>query len=110
MNYDKLGGQAFIAGAAIAVLASFVSSDLGMIKAVLVLLGAIVGLLNINDKDTTHFLVAVVAILAVGNANFDVVPVFGILLQKMLGNIVVFVAPAAVIVAIKAVYSMASGR
>ena len=110
VNYDKIGGWAFILGAAIAVLTSFVSGDLWTIKAVLVLLGVIVGLLNVNDKDITHFLVAVIAILAVGNANFDAVPVVGGLLQKILGNIVVFVAPAAVIAAIKAVYVVASGK
>ncbi len=110
MNYDKLGAWAFILGAGIAVLTAFVSSDSGGFKAVLALLGVVVGLLNVNDKDITHFLVAVIAILAVGNANFDAVPVFGGLLQKMLGNIVIFVTPAAVIVAVKAVYSMASGK
>ncbi|MBI3412940.1 MAG: hypothetical protein HY051_02575 [Candidatus Aenigmarchaeota archaeon] len=110
MNYDKLGAWAFILGALVVVLASFVTADVGLLKSALVVLGIIVGLLNINDRDITHFLVAVIAILAVGNANFDAVPVFGNLIQKTLQNIVVFVAPAAAITAIKAVYTMASGK
>jgi len=110
MNYDKLGAWAFILGALTAVLASFVTADTGLLKPILVVLGIIIGLLNINDKDITHFLVAVIAILVVGNANFDAVPVAGNLIKKTLQNIVVFVAPAAVIAAVKAVYSVAPGR
>ncbi|MBI4177378.1 MAG: hypothetical protein HY516_03345 [Candidatus Aenigmarchaeota archaeon] len=110
MDYDKLGTWAFILGSAIAVLSAFISADAALLKTILVLLGIIVGLLNVSDKDITHFLVAAIAMLAVGNANFDSVPVFGSVLQKMFGNMVIFVAPAAAIAAVKAVYSIASGN
>lgn len=110
MDSEKLGAWSFILGVVIAVLVSLLSLDAPMLMIVLVLLGLIVGLLNVNDKDTTHFLVAVIALAAAGNANVDLIPLIGAQLQDVLRNIGVFVAPAAVIVALKAIYEMASGK
>ncbi len=110
MDSEKLGAWSFILGAAIAVLVSLLSLDAPLLMVVLVLLGSIVGLLNVNDKDTTHFLVAVIALAAAGNANVDLIPLIGTQLQNVLRNVGVFVAPAAVIVALKAIYEMASGK
>ncbi len=110
MDSEKLGAWSFILGIVIAVLVSLLSLDAPLLMAVLVVLGSIVGLLNVNDKDTTHFLVAVIALAAAGNANVDLIPVVGTQLQNILRNVGVFVAPAAVIVALKAIYEMASGK
>ncbi len=110
MDPDKLGAWSFIAGAVIAVFASLLSFDTPSLTAALVILGFLVGFLNISDKDTTHFLVAAIALIAAGNANVNAIPVVGTILQNMLRNIGIFVAPAAAIVALKAVYEIASGK
>ncbi|MFH0889817.1 MAG: hypothetical protein V1836_01585 [Candidatus Aenigmatarchaeota archaeon] len=111
MNIDtgKIGSLAFILGTAVSFLTPFIALDPIIVKALLVILGAVVGLLNVNDKDTTHFLVAAITIIAAGNVNAGSLPYIGLLIQQILGNIGVFVAPAAVIVAIKAIYTIASG-
>ncbi len=110
VDHEKLGAWSFIAGVVIVILASLLSIEASLLTSVLILLGLIVGLLNVEDKDTTHFLVAVIALAAAGNANLNTVPLVGAQLQNILRNIGVFVAPAAVIVALKAVYEMASGK
>ena len=110
MNADRIGAWSFIVGAGLAVLAVFLPLDAVLVTSALVLLGLLVGFLNINDKDTTHFLVAVIAIAAAGNANLDIVPFVGSQLQNILRNIAIFIAPAAIIVALKAIYEMASGK
>ncbi|MBI4168083.1 MAG: hypothetical protein HY515_03940 [Candidatus Aenigmarchaeota archaeon] len=110
MSTEKIGAWSFIVGAIVAVLAALLSFDTSAVTTLLVVLGFIVGLLNINDKDTTHFLVAVIALAAAGNANVDAIPVVGAQLQNILRNIGIFVAPAAAIVALKSIYEMASGK
>ncbi|MBI4177717.1 MAG: hypothetical protein HY516_05135 [Candidatus Aenigmarchaeota archaeon] len=110
MKAEKLGAWSFIAGAAITILASLLSLDTPLMMTLLVVLGLVVGFLNVKDKHTTHFLVAVIALAAAGNANVNLIPVVGTQLQNILRNIAIFVAPAAVIVALKAIYEMASGR
>jgi len=75
----------------------------------LVVLGTIVGFLNVTAKETTEFLVAAIALIAAGGAGLNVIVWgnIGIYLQSILSNITVFVAPAAVVVALKAVFELA---
>ncbi len=110
MDADKLGAWSFMAGAGIAIFTSLLSLDAPLLTTALVILGFVVGFLNVSDKDTTHFLVAVIALAAAGNANVDAIPVVGATLQNVLRNVGIFVAPAAAVVALKVVYEMASGK
>ena len=109
MKMDKLGEWAFIAGVIIAVVAAFVG--IPMVTAALVVLGLLVGFLNVTEKETTSFLVAAIALIAAGTVAFggldSVIPGIGTLLNNIVGNIAVFVAPAAILVALKAVWAMA---
>ncbi len=116
MDMDQIGEYAFLACVIIAVLAGIaagaVAAYAGWITLALVVLGVVVGLLNVSEKETTAFLVAAIALLAAGNiAEWTVVNevVFGLgtMIAKILGNVAAFVAPAAVIVALKAVWTMA---
>jgi hypothetical protein len=111
MQLEKIGELAFLACVAIAVIAGLVSAEAnGMIIGVLVVLGLIVGLLNISEKETTPFLIAAAALIIAGTASFSIIPVAGAYLDRILANIGVFVAPAAVLVALKAVYALASKK
>ncbi|MBI2653265.1 hypothetical protein HYX02_00490 [Candidatus Woesearchaeota archaeon] len=109
---SKMGQWAFIIGILLAVLLGFVPENLlGMATLVLVVLGLIVGFLNVTEKETTPFLIAGIALLATGNASdsLRVIPpdVLGSFLVGAVNNIAAFVAPAAIVVALKAIQSLA---
>ena len=95
---DQLGAWSFILGLALAIILAFVAVNFAWL---LILLGIIVGLLNIQDKEVTQFLVAAIALIAVGSADVNILGI-----PLILSNIVTFVSPAAVIVAVKAVYAI----
>ena len=111
----KMGQWAFIIGVIIAIVVGLFSSNLGVntegwLVLLLVVLGLIVGLLNVTEKETTPFLVAAAALLITGTAGntLAVIPTLGSYLQGVVEAIAVFVAPAAIVVALKAIQSLAS--
>ena len=114
MAYEKIGGWAFILGVVIAIVAGLASGALdaaaaGFVTLALVVLGLVVGFLNIGDKEVNNFLVAAIAIVLLGTARLEVIPVIGDpYLYKMVLNVSAFVAPAALVVALKSVYNLAS--
>ncbi len=124
MDLEKIGGYAFLLGVIIAVIAGLAAGMLsttqaGYVALVLVILGLIVGFLNIKDKQITNFLVAAIALMVLGIATGDVATgglavidklYAGKFLVSIVANIAVFVAPAALIVALKEVYNIASGK
>jgi len=111
-----MGAWAFTGGMVIAVLAGLLQQttinliDAGTATAILSVLGLVVGYLNISDKETTEFLVATVALMLSATAlvgALAVVPVIASTVAPILNNFVVFVAPAAAVVAIKALFEAA---
>ena len=111
---SKLGEWSFVGGILVAVVVALFSSNIsgeikGWLILLLVVLGLLVGFLNITEKETTPFLVAVVALLATGTAGttLSLIPVIGMYLQPIVMNIAVFVTPAAIVVALKAIQSLA---
>ena len=112
----KIGSWSFILGVVISVLAGVVISPVpGWLVLALGVLGLIVGFLNITSRESTPFLVAAIA-LVVSSSGFSSVlstlPVGAVVtaVRTMLGNIAIFVAPAAVLVALRAIYSLASSE
>ena len=110
----KLGEWSFIGGIIITIVVSlFKVSDTigGWLLLLLVVLGLIVGLLNVTEKETTPFLVAAAALLITGTTggSLAIIPVIGGYLQNIVQNIAVFVTPAAIVVALKAIQSLAKG-
>jgi len=112
---NKFGHYAFIAGVLLAFIVGLfplavakANVQMGVII-VLVLLGLLVGFLNITGKETTQFLVASIALMGGGAAlgGLKVIPLVGDLIYNILLYIAVFVAPAALVVALKAIYSLA---
>ena len=112
---QKIGAYAFVAGVAIAVIAGiasgFVAAYAGAITLILVVLGLVVGYLNISDKEVLTFIVASIGLMVAGSANLTaidtLVPNMGTVLQAILANIVVFIAPAVIVVGLKTVYALA---
>jgi hypothetical protein len=74
------------------------------------ILGLFVGFLNISARETTKFLVAAIALLLVGSGGVQSLPWVGGYMDAILWNISQFVAPAVLIVALKAVVEMARGK
>ena len=107
----KLGHYAFIIGVIIAIVAGIFERAIKPETAtlILVVLGIIVGFMNVSAKETTSFLVAAIALLIAGTANVDIISVAGLggILSAILSNIAVFVAPAAIVVAVRTVFALA---
>jgi len=105
---DKLGHWAFLIGVLLAVLAGFVPAlQTSRIVWVLVILGLLVGFLNITAKETQEFLIAAVALVISSGIAVSVI-ILPSWLTIILSNIVSFVFPAAFVVALKTVWSLAS--
>lgn len=98
-----LGWWAFAVGLVLAVIFGY-SGNVGL-SWLLVLLGLVVGFLNITEKEATTFLVASIALIS-SSAAANLTVLWGPLVS-ILGGVVTFVAPAAIVVAVKAVYTTA---
>ena len=112
----NMGEWAFIIGVLVAVIIGLFSGSLqestsGWLILLLVVLGLIVGFLNITESETTPFLVAAVALLITGTASesLRIIPTIGSYLAGVVVAIAVFVTPAAIVVALKSIQSLAKG-
>ena len=113
----KIGVWAFGIGVVLALVAAFIPGSLnlgGIITAALVVLGVVVGFLNVTGEETNKFLMASVAVMiavyTAGAAISASVMSLGLVGQYLLGilaNINVFVFPATIVVAIKSIYALA---
>lgn len=117
MESQQLGGWAFILGVVVAILSGLLQAaaalvpGVGYIPLVLVILGLIVGYLNVADREITDFLVAALSLLVIGVSagGLNIIPYLGGYLVAIVQNIAVFVAPAVLVVALKAVSRIAKG-
>lgn len=103
---EKVGKWAFVAGLAISLIAALVW-ELAAFVWVLVVLGIIVGLLNVRQDETQRFLLAAIALTVVASG-LDEIPYFGHQLIKIFHFFVVFIGPAAVVVAIRSLFQTAT--
>ena len=119
MEAEKIGEYAFLLGIAVAVITGVATLATDALVAyasetalLLAVLGIVVGFVNVSEKNATAFLVAAIALVTAGTASFSAINVAGLgaILNTVIGNIAVLVSPAAVIVAVKAVYNHANGR
>ena len=110
----EAGKWAFTLGVLIAIVVGLFVAFIGTLDpniaaAVAILLvgfGLLVGFLNIGHKEMNTFLLAAIAFLAVGAANLGALPVIGGPLAMILSYLAVFVAPAALVVALKAIWEL----
>jgi len=114
---SNVGYYAFLLGILIAVVAGLVAAAgqldavaSGTVGLVLIILGLVVGLLNLIEKDVTAFLLAVVALTAVGATagGLALIPYIGTPLASIINYIAAFVTPAAVVVALKTIWDLAT--
>jgi hypothetical protein len=114
---EKWGSYAFLIGIIIAIIAgayeamwTLTQSTIDMVSGVLVILGLVIGLLNITRKESTTFLIAVIALVVASGAGLGNLPIVGGLAVTILKYIGITFAPAAVIVAIKTVWETAKKK
>ena len=119
MKTEKAGEYLALLSIIVAVLAGLAApvvapATQGYIAALLVVLGIVVGLTTISEKEVTAFLITSIVFIVVGSAAFgaidNVAAPVGSALNAIVGNIATFVAPAAIIVGFKAVYALASRK
>ena len=114
-SIQAIGSWAFLLGAVVAVITGAVSLDNTnpTIVSFLVLLGLIVGLLNVTIKEANSFLLASVSLVLVAGLGIsvfqDVVSIGGYLVS-ILTKILVFVVPATIVVALKSIFALAKSR
>ena len=108
---NLIGAWAFLIGVILAVIVGIFNAQIGarastIISAILVILGLIVGLLNVGSKDIKTFLLAGVSLVivsAMGQIALGVITYVADILNALL---ILFV-PATIIVALKSVFSVA---
>ena len=113
-SMESIGAWSFIIGALIALVLAVIPSTMGQpwVIGLLLVLGVIVGLLNISDREVIAFLVASVAFLVSAPFLSGALLGFSALswLPNILNHVALFVVPAAVIVSIKAILALAINR
>lgn len=108
MNLNKIGHVSFLAGIILAIVVALIPQLRGDVAVwILVILGVVVGLLNITTSETTGFLVAALALIIASSASALTLATIWTGLTSILGNVIIFVSPAAIVVAIRAVYGVA---
>src|SRR3989338_4718540 len=113
----QVGNYAFIIGVILAVVLGLASTQLGAAStwlwSLLVVLGLIVGFLNVSGKETKEFLWVTVALVLVayaaktqiGSWETDVKWI-GSYLSGIFGSIVNFVVPASIVVALRETWEL----
>lgn len=103
---NHIGSWAFLIGVIIAVVFGLLGTLSSTILTILVILGLIVGLLNITEKEVTQFLMAgtvLVIVSSLGQNVFSTISFVGNILDAILALFV----PATVVVALKSVFFIA---
>jgi len=103
---NRIGSWAFLIGIVIAVIAGLIGPIDKTVAIVLVVLGLIIGLLNVTEKEVTPFLLASVALVIVASLGGSVLGVIAVLGQ-ILNAIMALVVPATVVVAVREVFAVA---
>jgi len=112
LRQNKVGAWAFVLGVVIALIAG-ISTDLSQnnfLVGALVIIGIIVGLLNITGKEGPAFLLAgAVLIIATkfGGENYAALGVAGDYLKQVMQSITTLVVPATIITSLRALFSAA---
>jgi hypothetical protein len=121
-GWVKLSGYLFLFGILVSIIAGVFEAQLvayqTVIHSLLVVFGLLIGLLGaagmgtIDRADTQIFLLAVVALAAAGSSGavLGSVPTIGTYLASIVGYIAALVLPAAVIIALEAIWRTGSSK
>ena len=107
-----IGLLAFLGGMILAIVGGIWYRDYGSITLALVIMGILVGLLNITGKEVLPLLIAAIALIVVGlTKGFaplnDLGGQAGTRINDIVAYIAIFITPAAIISAIRAILALA---
>ncbi len=102
----KIGSWAFIIGIVLSIISGFWVLNPTW-TSILIIMGLIVGFLNIKSKDATKFLWLAVALVIVSTFGGPVLANVWPVLQRMLNAIIVLIIPMTIVVAVKEVMLLA---
>ena len=123
MASQKIGNYAFLIGIVIALVMG-IAGGMGVLQGVaayiplvMVILGLVIGLLNIHDKHISDFLIATIAIILVGGTaagllglnDVGLMPL-GTICQLIVVYIGSLAAPAALVVGLKQIFNLAKDQ
>lgn len=105
--FGVIGAAAFLAGYGLAVIAGLWFPDNGALVATLVIVGLVVGAMNLTSREIVPYLVAALALILIGNTQAFTalnlaVDGLGERLNGIVRMMAVFTAPAAVLQALRA--------
>ncbi len=103
-----IGSWAFLIGVILAVILGALGPVNKVVGAILIILGIIVGLLNITEKEVMPFLLGSLALVIASSLGAQALSIFDVT-KNILNAINVMFVPATVIVALKHVFSLARG-
>ncbi|MDD3177915.1 MAG: hypothetical protein PHR26_00170 [Candidatus ainarchaeum sp.] len=111
IKLQKIGAYAFLLGILISIIFGLISSltNASWVQIVLIVLGLVVGLLNIEDRNISLFLIATIAFIAT-STSLNSLPIIGSIFRNVLVNMIHFIAPAALIVSIVAIIRVANNK
>ncbi|MDH4358818.1 MAG: hypothetical protein OEV37_02640 [Candidatus Berkelbacteria bacterium] len=108
----NVGKWAFIAGVILAILAGFFA--IANLAVVLLILGLIVGFLNVAKEEQQSYLIAVIALIVIGVGSLQALSVLGVSLADWTGtvfaNFLTFIAASGLVVAIKTIADLGKPR
>ena len=107
MKMHEVAGYVFYLGVLVALVATFAPNLIPSVGLILLLLGLVTGFMNITEKETGSFLLASVALLMTSSIGWSALETVGPMVATFLGHVSVVVGPAALIVALKSIWSMA---
>ena len=116
-NENLIGAYAFLIGVVLAVIFGLFNEPLeqagGLFYSALVLIGLIVGFMNVGDKDSSTFLIASLSLVIVGALGMEPLKYIALnnyvvdSLRNVLGSLLMLFVPATIVVALKTVFAMA---
>ena len=116
----QIGNYSFIIGVIVAVVLGLAAQKLGNSAAwlwsLLIVLGLVVGFLNVSGKETKEFLLVAVSLVIVAFAasaqieKLSNVAYIGQYLKGIFDGILTFVVPASIVVGLRSVWEMAKGE
>ena len=114
---NLVGAYAFLIGVILAVIIGLFNKPLdsagGLFYSALVIIGLIVGFMNVGDKNSSTFLMASLSLVIAGALGAEGLKYIAssnqvvASLRNVLGSLLVLFVPATILVALKTVFSMA---
>jgi hypothetical protein len=115
MLLQRIGGWAFIVGVIVAVVLPIFTGLSVWLTSLLIVLGLVIGFLNIGAAETQTFLLAALALVIVSGFSstsglIAQVGQIGPLLGRIFTSILLLVVPATIVVALRSIYAVAHKR